>query len=174
MAAEKLISSYAEKYAASSVVKKVAEFENKIIQTEAKVVNNVKQAFNKGKTNPLSSAPAKNSPKNVANHERYKADLAQQEALSSVPVGSALKSDAYHIAAEWGINSIKHGKHFTIVGRDGKNYNLTQIEGSFNKIEGVFEYIVNSQNQLTHQRFIPKGIITGKPNQNPKKIFEGS
>ncbi|WP_139016888.1 DUF637 domain-containing protein [Candidatus Odyssella thessalonicensis] len=47
VAAEKMISSYAEKYAASAVGKKVAEIESKLIQTEAKVVNEVREVGQK-------------------------------------------------------------------------------------------------------------------------------
>lgn len=35
---------------------------------------------------------------------------------------------------------------------------------------GVFEWIVNAKGELTHQRFIPEGKITGTPNQVPSRL----
>jgi hypothetical protein len=45
---------------------------------------------------------------------------------------------------------------------------LSQIEGSNNGVEGVFEWIVD-EGDVTHRRFIPGGKVTGFPNQIPKK-----
>ncbi|MGE7964651.1 hemagglutinin repeat-containing protein [Pseudomonas sp. NPDC089918] len=45
---------------------------------------------------------------------------------------------------------------------------LSQIEGSNNGVEGVFEWIVD-EGDVTHRRFIPGGKVTGLPNQIPKK-----
>jgi len=46
----------------------------------------------------------------------------------------------------------------------------TQLEGTMSDKRGVFEWIVNSKLQLTHQRFIPEGRITGTPNQIPSRM----
>lgn len=34
---------------------------------------------------------------------------------------------------------------------------------------GVYEWVVNIKLELTHQRFIPDGRITGAPNQIPSR-----
>ena len=118
----------------------------------------------------LSSNPSSlENPKNVIQYEKLKASLAQEEALGSIPVGSALKSDPQHSIANQAIHGIQHGQHFTIKGADGNYYNLTQVIGSFNNQQGIFEYIVDSGNKIKHQRFIPNGQITGYPNQKPTK-----
>jgi hypothetical protein len=45
---------------------------------------------------------------------------------------------------------------------------LSQIKGSNNGVDGVFEWIVDEGN-VTHRRFIPGGQVTGRPNQVIKK-----
>ncbi len=45
---------------------------------------------------------------------------------------------------------------------------LRQIEGSVNGIGEGFEWIVD-QGNVTHRRLISGGIVTGLPNQVPKK-----
>jgi hypothetical protein len=116
------------------------------------------------------------NPKNVALAERYKAQLAQQEIQNAPATGSALKPDAAHRAASFVTDTTGQGKHFTFkdtdfpfLQGDGKWKNLTQVEGNLNGKKGIYEYIVDSKGNLTHQFFIYRGRITGFPNQKPGK-----
>ncbi|AKL98232.1 hypothetical protein [Endomicrobium proavitum] len=84
-------------------------------------------------------------------------------------VGSANKQDLYHKAADSKLikNEVitnDSTKNFAIKGNDGKNYNLIQTEGVVNGKNGVFEYVVNENNEITHQLFIENGKINGIPN----------
>ena len=87
-------------------------------------------------------------------------------------------------------NYAKYAYEFDIVGGDGVKRKLYQISGGqksyqykfvfdkkqgFNMVErntvnqnGVFEWIVDSTDGVTHRRFIPNGTINGIPNQRPK------
>jgi len=62
------------------------------------------------------------------------------------------------------------GKVFTIKGGDGIERKLLQAEGAFNNKEGIFEYIYDNKGNVTHQRFIEGGSVTGTPNQRPPKV----
>ncbi|KJF66930.1 hypothetical protein RS75_14965 [Rhizobium nepotum 39/7] len=111
------------------------------------------------------------TPQNAANFERQRATYAAQEILNAKPVGSALKDDPLHRAASYVVDRIpQDGRVFTIRGNDGQSYNLTQMVGSVDGKAGIFEWIVDAQKQLTHQRFIPGGRINGTPNQIPSKM----
>ncbi|MDO4906507.1 MAG: hypothetical protein Q3970_01765, partial [Neisseria sp.] len=84
--------------------------------------------------------------------------------------GSALKPDSAHRAASFlSKRQLESGKIFTITGKDGVKRTLLQTEGSFNGKKGIYEYIVDKSNNVTHQRFIEGGKITGKPNQKVVK-----
>jgi filamentous hemagglutinin len=123
--------------------------------------------------NPVGSAGKGDNPSaaNAALFEKQRAAYAAQEIKEAKPVGSALKDDALHRAASYVIDQIpENGRLFTIKGNDGQSYNLTQMTGTVNGASGIFEWIVNSKGELTHQRFIPEGKITGKPNQIPSKL----
>lgn len=101
-----------------------------------------------------------------------KANYAAQEIQGATPVGSALKEDPHHIAPSFipTEDIANNGSHFTIMGGDGQQYNLTQMVGDLNDQPGVYEWLTKpSTGELTHQRFIPNGVITGKPNQIVKK-----
>ncbi len=123
----------------------------------------------------LATSPAHNA----ANFERLKAQLAQEEILSSTPVGSALKGsgpfsprtfgrklDVDHRAALFLQDTASQGRHFTVTGGDGVSRNLTQVPASVNGRSGIVEYLVGPKG-LEHQRFIPGGRITGTVNQTP-------
>ncbi|MBC1490053.1 WXG100 family type VII secretion target, partial [Listeria sp. FSL L7-1485] len=58
---------------------------------------------------------------------------------------------------------------FPLVGGDGLDRKFFQIEGSNNGRKGVFEWIVEPNGDVSHRRFIDGGVLTGKPNQIPKK-----
>jgi hypothetical protein len=114
---------------------------------------------------------ATDSASNVALFERQRAGYAAQEIRNAQPVGSALKDDPLHRAPSYVIDQIpEKGRLFTIRGGDGKSYNLTQMEGAVDGKSGIFEWLVNSTGELTHQRFIPAGKITGMPNQVPSRL----
>src|SRR5215831_948076 len=81
------------------------------------------------------------------------------------PVGSALKNDIFHRAPTFMKDvAAQSGQFFQVVGKDGKQYVLTQVEGAINGTKGVFEYLVDRAGNLTHQFFKAGGIIDGKPN----------
>lgn len=56
-------------------------------------------------------------------------------------------------------------RYYSFEGADGKNYTLLQVEGQLNDRNGIFEYILDSNGYVTHQRFIINGVYTGTPNQ---------
>lgn len=123
-----------------------------------------KAALNAGKGNAQTGSSAQN----VALGERQKATYAAQEIKNATPVGSALKDDPLHRAPSYVLDQIPlKGRTFTLTGGDGKSYNLTQMEGVVNGKSGVYEWIVTPKGELSHQRFIPSGKITGTPNQVP-------
>ena len=75
--------------------------------------------------------------------------------------------DIQHV---WNRHSIEivvdNGQAFQCIGNDGESYVIIQQIGNHDGTTGVFEMIFDLQNEVvTHQRFIPGGIITGYPNQ---------
>ncbi|MEQ1935929.1 MAG: adhesin, partial [Fimbriimonadaceae bacterium] len=84
---------------------------------------------------------------------------------SSTAVGSALKKDVSHMTAFWAQELMEKAKVFPIVGRDGIKRTLTQTVGELDGKQGIYEWIIDNQGNLTHQRFIEGGKITGEPNQ---------
>ncbi|WP_349681644.1 DUF637 domain-containing protein [Pseudomonas sp. UBA6562] len=108
---------------------------------------------------------------NAALFEKLRAGYSAQEIKNAQPIGSALKDDPLHRAPSYVTEQIpEKGRFFTIRGGDGKTYNLTQMEGEVDGKLGIFEWLVNSKGELTHQRFIPAGRITGTPNQVPSRL----
>ena len=91
--------------------------------------------------------------------------------VDSVRTGSARKTDPDHSFPDIVDNYAGYASSFTIVGGDGKERTLLQLEGSLNGTPGIFEWIVDPDESrgVTHRRFIRGGTITGKPNQRPKK-----
>ncbi|WP_163583477.1 T7SS effector LXG polymorphic toxin [Gracilibacillus saliphilus] len=110
--------------------------------------------------------------------------------LNNIRTGSALKkTDGQHGFNDIIDNYVKYADEFELVGGDGINRKLYQIEGGlkyydykdiYNKDlrikerketvidnKGIFEWIVDPNKGITHRRFIPNGTITGYPNQRP-------
>lgn len=58
---------------------------------------------------------------------------------------------------------------YPLIGGDGIDRKFFQLEGSNNAKNGVFEWIVEPNGDISHRRFIDGGVLTGKPNQIPKK-----
>ena len=89
---------------------------------------------------------------------------AQKLVEDAVPVGSGLKSDPYHRAASFAVDDISsRGSVFRIKSGPGEK-TLIQVPGGLNGKAGRFEWIVNDQGQLEHQRFVVNGSINGKAN----------
>ncbi|MWL74506.1 filamentous hemagglutinin, partial [Escherichia coli] len=90
--------------------------------------------------------------------------------LKADRIGSGLKPDPTHRGASYlSREQLMEGKVFTLKGGDGVERKLLQAEGSFNDKKGIYEYIYDKQGNVTHQRFIEGGNITGLPNQRPPK-----
>jgi hypothetical protein len=93
-----------------------------------------------------------------------------EDILASTRRGSGLKLDAEHRAASFpSREQLMMGKVVEIKGGDGVQRTLLQARGEVNGRQGIFEYIVDVDGTVTHQRFIPGGKITGRPNQRPPK-----
>lgn len=92
--------------------------------------------------------------------------MAANKIVNGDRVGSGLKVDVSHRAASYLSESqLSAGQTFTIKGGDGVNRVLLQTNGKMNGNSGIFEYILDPSGKVTHQRFIPGGVITGYPNQ---------
>ncbi|MBK5471323.1 MULTISPECIES: WXG100 family type VII secretion target [Bacillus] len=79
-----------------------------------------------------------------------------------------------HVSKEHGFSDVidnysRFAEEFPLVGGDRIKRELYQITGSNNGNKGVFEWIVEPNGDVSHRRFIENGVMTGKPNQIPKK-----
>ena len=91
--------------------------------------------------------------------------------LEADRIGSGLKPDPTHRGESYlSREQLMDGKVFAIKGGDDIKRKLLQAEGSFNDKKGIFEYIYDNKGNVTHQRFIEGGNITGIPNQRPPKV----
>ncbi|MES5925441.1 WXG100 family type VII secretion target [Bacillus cereus group sp. MG9] len=79
-----------------------------------------------------------------------------------------------HVSKEHGFSDVidnysRFAEEFPLEGGDRIKRELYQITGSNNGNKGVFEWIVEPNGDVSHRRFIENGVMTGKPNQIPKK-----
>jgi hypothetical protein len=73
------------------------------------------------------------------------------------------KVDAEHSAPIFEQSRIaEEGRVFPSRGDDGKWTNLTQMPGGLNGKSGIYEYVVDEKGNLTHQKFIEGGSVTGE------------
>jgi hypothetical protein len=80
------------------------------------------------------------------------------------------KSDPGHRAASFLSESqLAKGTTFNITGGDGVQRTLLQVNGGLDGKNGIYEYIIDSNGTVSHQRFIEGGVINGMPNQKVKK-----
>lgn len=93
-------------------------------------------------------------------------NYASQEIPNANRVGSGLKDDIWHRAASFiPEEQLAKGRVTSFTGGDNKSYTLLQTKGDLNGSNGIYEYVMDASGQVTHQRFISGGEITGNPNQ---------
>lgn len=66
-------------------------------------------------------------------------------------------------------NCSRFAEEFSITGGDGIKRRLFQVEVNYNGRDGVLEWIIEPNGDMSHRRFIGSGVKTGKPNQIPIK-----
>ncbi len=112
----------------------------------------------------------KNGADDIVQYEKLKSEYMADEVYNADRSGSGLKEDPSHRAASYlSKEQLAKGKTYGYRGGDGKYYKLLQVKGKMDGQDGIFEYIVNSYGQVTHQRFILGGQYTGFPNQHVPK-----
>ena len=89
--------------------------------------------------------------------------------IENIRTGSVLKDDPSHAFNNIIDNYVGDATKFSLIGGDGVERTLYQIEGSLNGKKGIFEWIVDPDptKGVTHRRFIEGVEITGKPNARP-------
>jgi hypothetical protein len=91
--------------------------------------------------------------------------------LSGDRGGSGSKADPSHRAAAFlTAAQLRAGQTFRVTGGDGSAYTLLQTTGEltttrYGTQSGIYEYMVDGNGTVTHQRFIAGGVINGIPNQ---------
>ncbi|MGC5258180.1 hypothetical protein ACPXCG_17695 [Gordonia sp. DT218] len=90
-----------------------------------------------------------------------------QDIISSADrKGSGLKSDVDHRAPSYVVDEIgKSGKVFEFTGGDGVTRTIVQTPGEVNGVPGRFEWIIDTDGTISHERFIRDGTLNGIPNR---------
>lgn len=79
------------------------------------------------------------------------------ETRLSVDVVTKMRIDKFHNFSNHVESFSSNGKWFRAMGRDGKIYEHLHIRGGYLNREGVFEFIKDSNNIITHRFFNPNG-----------------
>ncbi|MVP02567.1 hypothetical protein [Paenibacillus lutrae] len=97
---------------------------------------------------------------------------AAKKIINAERTGTALnKSDPGHRAASFLSQSqLSKGSTFNITGGDGVQRTLLQVRGELDRKSGIYEYILQLNGTVSHQRFIEGGIINGIPNQKSNRF----
>ncbi|MCP3660452.1 MAG: hypothetical protein GY830_09165 [Bacteroidetes bacterium] len=119
----------------------------------------------KSERNNLVSQIKKNAKKNIKPNLN---PINTAKKTSTAAYKSLNVKDTNHFFTNIVDNYASYASEYKIKGGDGIIRTLYQIEGSLRNKSGIFEWIVHD-GKMSHRRFIPKGKITGKPNQIIKK-----
>ena len=86
-------------------------------------------------------------------------------------VGAALKNDSTHRAASYLTkNQLAKGRTYLLTNQKDKVHRtLLQVKGELNGKKGIYEYLLEPNNTVSHERFIKGGKINGIVNQSVKK-----